>query len=279
MRRLGLNQLILLGACVITIVLLGFARTTPTKGVTPEKAEQPQGVPIESVINEERNSLSAGQSGVVASLEQSIKGESDIVRRGILYDSLVAYLGYTGKYVLAAYYAQDKATHGNGSATDWMAAGERYRTAASFQQHEDHLPAVYAAAIACFDKALQLEPGNLDAMTGKGISMVDDGQHNPMDGIAILKEVEAADSNHINVQLALADFAVRSQQYDKAIERYSKVLRQKPEYYAIHLSLAELYNAQHDTANVIVHLEAYSAITDDPVMKAEIDQEIANLKK
>lgn len=278
MRRLGFNQLILLGACVVTIVLLGFASTTPSKGVTAEVAEKPQGIPIESVITEERNSLTAEQSGVIASLEQTIKGEGDIVRRGILYDSLVAYLGFSGKYVLAAFYAEDKAKHGNGSGTDWVNAGERYRTAASFQQHEDHLPAVFEAAIACFQKALQLEPTNLDAKTGLGISMVD-GTNNPMDGITILKEVEAADSTHINVQLALADFAVRSQQYDKAIERYSKVLRLKPEYYAIHLSLAELYNAKHDTANVIVHLEAYSAITDDPVMKAEIDQEINNLKK
>lgn len=278
MRRLGFNQLILLGACVITIVLLGFASTTPSKGVTAEVAEKPQGIPIESVITEERNSLTAEQSGVIASLEQTIKEEGDIVRRGILYDSLVAYLGVSGKYVLAAFYAEDKAKHGNGSGTDWVNAGERYRTAASFQQHEDHLPAVFGSAIACFQKALQLEPANLDAKTGLGISMVD-GTNNPMDGITILKEVEAADSTHINVQLALADFAVRSQQYDKAIERYSKVLRLKPEYYAIHLSLAELYNAKHDTANVIVHLEAYSAITDDPVMKAEIDQEINNLKK
>lgn len=279
MRRLGLNQLILLGACVLIIVLLGFARTTPTSRPAPEVAETQQGVPIENVVAEERNSLSAEEAGVVASLEQAIKGESDIVHRGILYDSLVQYLGYTGKYVLAAFYAEDKAKHGNGSGVDWMVAGERYRSAASFQKHEDHLPAIFASAIACFDKALQLDPTNLDAKVGKGISLVDDGQHNPMDGIAILKEVEAADSNHINVQLALADFAVRSQQYDKAIERYSKVLKLKPEYYAIHLSLAELYSAQYDTANVIVHLEAYSAVTDDPVMKAEIDQEIANLKK
>jgi tetratricopeptide (TPR) repeat protein len=227
---------------------------------------------------EERNSLTAEQSGVVASLEHSVHGESDIVRRGILYDSLVAYLGYSGKYVLAAFYAEDKAKHGNGSGTDWVTAGERYRTAASFQQHEDHLPAVFASAIACFEKALQLEPNNLDAKTGLGISMVD-GTNDPMSGIKVLQGVEAIDSTHINAQLALADFAVRSQQYDKAIERYSKVLRLKPEYYAIHLSLAELYNAKHDTANVIVHLEAYSVITDDPVMKAEIDQEIENLKK
>jgi tetratricopeptide (TPR) repeat protein len=278
MRSLGRHQLILLGACVLTIVLLGFASTIPTKGTVPETAEQPAGVPLEEVVKEERNSLKPDQSGVIASLEQAIGAEGDVVRRGILYDSLVQYLGYSGKYVLAAFYAEEKAKSNNGSGTDWMNAGERYRSAASFQQHEDHLPSIYKAAIDCFNKALRLEPGNLDAKTGLGISMVD-GTNDPMQGITILKEVEAADSNHINVQLALADFAVRSQQYDKAIERFTRVLKLKPEYYAIHLSLAELYNAQHDTANVVMHLEAYSAITDDPVMKAEIDQEIANLKK
>jgi tetratricopeptide (TPR) repeat protein len=147
-----------------------------------------------------------------------------------------------------------------------------------FQEHEDHLPAIYESAIRCFKKALELEPDNLDAKTGLGISMVD-GTNDPMAGITILREVEAADSTHINVQLALADFAVRSEQYDKAIERYTRVLRMKPEYYAIHLSLAELYDQKHDTANVILHLEAYSSVTDDPVMKAEIDKAIESLKE
>ncbi len=280
MRSLGRNQLILLGACVLTIVLLSFASTIPSHRNSAEVAEEQHapGIPLEEVVKEERNSLKPDQSGVIASLEQAIKGEADVVRRGILYDSLIQYLGFSGKYVLAAAYAQERAERNNGSGTDWMNAGERFRSAASFQKHEDHLDPIYKAAIACFEKALQLDPTNLDAKTGLGISIVD-GTNDPMSGIEVLKSVEAADSNHINVQLALADFAVRSEQYDKAIERYSRVLKLKPEYYAIHLSLAELYSVQSDTANVIVHLEAYSAITDDPVMKAEIDQEIANLKK
>lgn len=277
MRNLGRNQLILLGACVVVIVLLGFVSTTPS-GKRPEVSVEAKGVSLEEVIKEERNSLRPEEAGAVASLEQAITGESDIVIRGQLYDSLVKYLGRSSKYVLASYYAEQKAEKNNGSGTDWMAAGERYRSAASFQEHEDHLPALYESAIRCFRKALDLDPTNLDAKTGLGISIVD-GTNDPMSGITILREVEAADSNHINVQLALADFAVRSQQYDKAIERYNRVLRLKPEYYAIHLSLAELYDAKHDTANVIMHLEAYSAVTDDPVMKAEIDQAISNLKK
>lgn len=277
MRNLGRSQWVILVACVLTIVLLSFANTTPSASKMPEVAQQPSGMSLEEVVKEERNSLKADQSGVIASLEQAIGSENDIVHRGQLYDSLVKYLGSSGKYVLASFYAEQKAKQNNGSGSDWMAAGERYRSAASFQQHEEHLPPLYESAVRCFTKALELEPANLDAKVGLGIAIVD-GTNDPMKGITLLREVEAADSNHVNVQLALADFAVRSKQYDKAIERYKRVLRLKPELYAIHLSLAELFEAQNDTTQVIFHLEAYAAVTDDPVMKAEIEKALDNLR-
>lgn len=275
MGSLGRNQIIVLAACVITIVLLSFVSTSPSGKKTPT-AEQSTGIPLDEVLKEERSSLQPDQSGIVASFEQTIKAESDIIRRGVLYDSLVRYLGSSSKFVLAAFYAEEKAKANAGSGTDWMSAGERYRQAASFQQHEDHLPPLYEASIRCFRKALELEPDNLDAKTGLGIALVD-GTNDPMAGITLLREVEAKDSTHINTQLALAEFAIRSQQYDKAIERFSKVLRLQPDMYAIHLSLAELYDAKQDTAMVIHHLKAYSAVTDDPVMKAEIDKAVEGL--
>lgn len=277
MRNLGRSQWVILGSCVLAIVLLSFANTTPSASTQVEIAQQPSGLSLEEVFNEERSSLKADQSGVIASFEQTMSSEKDIVRRGQVYDSLVKYLGGSGKYVLAAFYAEQKAKQNNGSGSDWMAAGERYRSAASFQQHEEHLPPLYESAVRCFSKALELEPTNLDAKVGLGIAIVD-GTNDPMKGITLLREVEAADSNHVNVQLALADFAVRSKQYDKAIERYNRVLKMKPGLYAIHLSLAELYEAQNDTTQVIVHLEAYAGLTDDPVMKAEIVKALENLK-
>lgn len=277
-RSLGRSQWIVLAACAVTIVLLSFVSTSPSKGKSPEVAQTVKGIPLEEVVKEERSSLQPDQSGVVASLEQAIRSESDIVRRGLLYDSLVKYLGATGKYVLASYYAEDKAKRNGGSGSDWTAAGERYRMAASFQRHEDHLPPLYDAAIRCFRKALELEPGNLDAKTGLGIAIVD-GTTNPMDGITLLREVEAIDSTHIDMQLALGEFAMRSQQYDKAIDRFNRVLRMRPEMYAIHLSLAELYDVKQDTAMVIYHLKAYSQVTDDPVMKAEIEKAVESLQR
>jgi tetratricopeptide (TPR) repeat protein len=277
MRKPGPTQLGVLIACALTVVLLSFVNTVPKAKPQTEAHVEHSGLDLNAIIEEEKSLLKADQAGVVASLETAIHNETDLVRRGEMYDSLVKVLGAYGRYAFAAYYAEEKAKQNHGSGSDWMAAGERYRSACSFQKDEAHLPPLYESAIRCFTQALQLEPGNLDAKVGLGIAIVD-GTSDPMKGITILREVEAADSNHINMQLALADFAVRSKQYDKAIARFEHVLRIKPEYYAIHLSLAELFEAQNNTQKVIYHLEAYAAVTDDPVMKAEIEKVLENLK-
>jgi len=91
--------------------------------------------------------------------------------------------------------------------------------------------------------------------------------------------VEVADSTHVNVQLALADFAVQSQQYDKAIERYSKAIRLKPEYYGIRLNLAELYQVKGDTAAAIQQLELYVQKETDPLVRNDVENAIRQLRK
>lgn len=276
MRSLGRNQFIVLGACVLIIVLLSFVSTSPSKGKTPMMEETVKGVPIADLMKEERTLLKPDEAAVVASFEGSIGSERDVIHRGVLYDSLIAYLGASEKYILAAHFADEKAQKNSGSGADWTNAGERFRQAASFQDQQDHSKTLYGEAIRCFNKALELDPGNLDAKTGLGIAIVD-GTSDPMQGITILREVEAADSTHINMQLALADFAIRSQQYDRAIERYNRVLRMKPEMYALHLSLAEAYDAKGDTAMVVYHLKQYSTLTDDPQMKQMVDDAIKDL--
>src|ERR1044071_9518579 len=173
MRSLGRNQLIVLGACVVIIVLLSFVSTSPSQGKSPVMEETVKGVPIADLIKDERSSLKPDEAAVLASFEGSIGSERDVIHRGVLYDSLIAYLGASEKYVLAAHYADEKAFKNSGSGTDWTNAGERFRQAASFQDKQDHSKTLTDKDIRCFNKALELDPGNLDAKTGLGIAIVD----------------------------------------------------------------------------------------------------------
>lgn len=64
---------------------------------------------------------------------------------------------------------------------------------------------------------------------------------NPMEGITILRELEAKDSTNTDVQYWLGVFSVRSGQVEKAIKRYNTVLRLEPDYLAAYIDLGGLY--------------------------------------
>jgi predicted Zn-dependent protease len=51
---------------------------------------------------------------------------------------------------------------------------------------------------------------------------------NPMEGITILRELVAKDSNNVDAHLYLGMFSVKSNQIDKAIKRFDKVLALRP---------------------------------------------------
>ena len=51
---------------------------------------------------------------------------------------------------------------------------------------------------------------------------------NPMDGIKLLRELVAKDSNNVDAHLYLGMFSVKSNQIDKAINRFDKVLALRP---------------------------------------------------
>ena len=52
---------------------------------------------------------------------------------------------------------------------------------------------------------------------------------NPMEGITILRELIAKDSNNVDAQYYLGLFSVRSGQIDKAMNRFRKVLEIRPD--------------------------------------------------
>lgn len=194
-----------------------------------------------------------------------------------MFDSLIRLCGYSKEYAFAAWASEQKAVKNNGSDADWQVAGERYQTAASFQEDQQNVPALYEAAERCFNKAMEIQPKNLDAKVGLAICVVQSGG-DPMSGIKMLLEVVAADSTNVNAQLALGDFSVKRGAPDKAIVRYSAALRLRPDYYALHLSLAEQYEALGDTASAISHLEAYVEKETDPLVKNDVENAIRRLR-
>ncbi|MCZ2128761.1 MAG: tetratricopeptide repeat protein [Bacteroidia bacterium] len=77
------------------------------------------------------------------------------------------------------------------------------------------------------DKILTHNPKNLDAKTLKGYVLVRT-QPAPMQGIAVLQEVLQEDPNNLDALYILGDFSIESGQFEKALERFKKLLSLQP---------------------------------------------------
>ncbi len=278
MRRLSASQWLVIGAAAVCTVLLSFVSTTAPGPEAPAVMQhEGHAHTLEEQVAEARKRLPAEAAAHVNAIEGAIATNRDHVRRGQMYDSLIRFVGMRKEPVLAAWLAEQKAIKNSGSGSDWQYAGERYRSSALFQQDPDNGPALFEAAIRCFGKALELEPKNLDAKVGLGITYVQ-GSQDPMQGIAMLLEVVEADSTNINAHLALGDFSMQRGAPDKAIARYSAALRLRPDLYALHVSLGDAYKELGDTVNALRHYEEYVKMETDPVVKNNVENEIRKLR-
>ncbi len=76
---------------------------------------------------------------------------------------------------------------------------------------------------------------------------------NPMEGIMMLRELVEKDSVNIEAQYWLGVFAVKSGQFERAIERFEKVLRINPNYLAATIDLGGVYLEMSDTEKAMVY--------------------------
>jgi len=99
-----------------------------------------------------------------------------------------------------------------------------------------------------------------------------------MKGITMLREIEKTDSNNVKLQMNFALFSVRSQQWDKAITRFNKVLKIDSTYIEAYLHLADAYEQQGNKPKTIDMLEKYVANTNDVTSRQEVKKYIQQLK-
>ncbi len=157
-------------------------------------------------------------------------------------------------------------------------AGDRYYYSVRFIKDNNEIPALYQSAIRCYEKAIEKDAKNVDAKIQLAACLVEIGT-DPMKGIGLLREVEKTDSNNVKLQLTFAFFSVKSQQWDKAIKRFNKVLEIDPLYIEAYLHLADAYEQQGQTNKTIEMLEKYASVTDDAMAKNEVLKYIEQLKK
>jgi len=193
------------------------------------------------------------------------------------YEALAHQWEHAGYFTIAGDYLRQKA---NAFPTyeNYMEAGQALFNALNTDTTETMQVNLVYSSRYCFEKALELKPGDLDAQIGLATVLVQ-GTNEPMQGIAMLRAVLEKEPLNTKANLELGRFSMMSGQYDKAIERFTAVLQKDSLHLQSRYFLAEGYLGNSDTAAAIGQLEKIIEIEQDTSVKNRIRLYINYLKK
>jgi len=135
-------------------------------------------------------------------------------------------------------------------------------------------------ALDLFERSLKLNPANDSTAVGLGaVYLFGTVSPNPMEGIQKIRNVVEKDSTNTYAHMTLGQASVLSGQLDKAIERFSKVVRLQPSNLEALLSLAEAYERHGDNEQAVIWYKRSLPFANIPGLKQEVERRITSLSK
>ncbi|MBS1743020.1 MAG: tetratricopeptide repeat protein [Bacteroidetes bacterium] len=281
------KQFIMAGAGVLIVAILFiFGRTTahqkPVKNSTPEK---PTGsFDIEKFILSAKQQLPPSQAYYLDSLENSVK-RGDVHTQQLTTYSLIAKFWKDSARLFEPYaFWTSKAAKLDNSEKNLTFAGQLFLDNLRGEHDLPKLNWEKAEAISLFEKAIELNPDNDSLKVGLGSCYVFGAAANggdpqeTMKGIQQLLSVVRKDSNNMKAQLVLGVGGFVSGQYDKAIDRFKKVIAREPSNVEANLFLADSYAATGNKEEAIKWYTISKGLFDNADYRNQIDERIKSLK-
>lgn len=282
------QQLIVAGSGVLLFCLIYFfGRTVPKKdpnAAAPTAAAgnaAAQSIDLKSILESSKAQLTPAQQAFVSQLESAVVRGNVKEQQIKVYRQLAGFWRDSAHLLLPyAYYTAEASKLENSEKSLTFAA--HYFLNELRRQNESGIKKWMAGeAKELFEKALVLNPANDSSKVGLGSCYLF-GQisETPMQGIQMILEVANRDPANMYAQFMLGMGGLESQQFDKAIERLSKVVAAQPENLEAVLGLAESFERKGDKTNAIKWYEASKRFfANDKQILQEIDARIALLKK
>ena len=265
------QQLLLVaGAAALTIALY----LAPQKVKQEKKTSGTEVSDFESQLNAAKSGLQRQEAAMISALESQLDKETGNLS---LMDSLGGRWDAFRKPGIAAHYFEAHARQDE-SEKNWLNAAYRYFDA--FQSTTDSAlqKEMVESAIRCYENVLRINPENLDAKTDLGVCYAE-GTSNPMQGIMMLREVVNKNPEHENAQFNLGVLSMRSGQYEKAAERFQRVLSINPKRKEMYLMAGRAYMLAGNMEKAAENFEKLKKETADAALVAEANNYINQLNK
>ena len=178
--------------------------------------------------NHNQPSLSKEQLTQLANWKNAISSSTNKEKKIIFADSVANLFKSTNQFDSVAFYTAQMSEWKPGI-NSWMKAGNTYLFAARFAINREKLEQSVKNARGYFNKVLDQKEDFLDAKAqmAQTYLMVPNKQ-NPMQGVQMLLQVVQKDQNNQLALFTLGERSIQVGKYDKAIERFEKLLSINP---------------------------------------------------
>lgn len=280
------KQLILAGTGVLAVIFLFlFGRTSEPKKPEPQQPlkNEVASFNIEEYINAAKQKLSPSQLLYVSALENSVKRGDVHTQQHKAYNDLAAFWKDSVPVFEAYAFYITKSAELDNSEKNLTFAAQLFLENLRSEHDEAKLNWETKQAISLFEQAIAINPDNDDLKIGLGSSYVFGTARNgdpqqTMKGIQQLLTVVRKDSNNMKAQMVLGVGGYVSGQYDKAIERFKKVIDHDPNNVEAIAFLADTYAAVGNKEEAVKWYNISKRLVNNPRYSQEVDERIRLMK-
>jgi len=262
------------------------AENMPAKGELSSLQTEQNNTPSVSVNFEQltanlKSKLSESIKDSVQILEQELAAaQTDVGRSEVL--KKLAQKWEAARYVEVASYFYKQVAEADSSSTNWENAAEKMGLA--FRVADDSTMRVFLLenAIVAYQNALAFDTANLNIKTNLAACYLEGYPNSPpqiMQGVFMLRDVTVVDSVNVPANFMLGRMAIVSGQFDKAIQRFERVIRAEPTNAEAYYLLADTYLAVGQKEKAIEALKKCKKLIKNPTFADEIDKYINKIIK
>ena len=280
------KQTILAGVGIIAVALLFIlGRTTDTKKPIADVSGSSniKSFDVQHFIEDAKKKLSPSQALDITKLENGISRGDVPTQQVQAYNGLANFWKDSIRLFEPYLFYLSKAAKLDYSEKSLTFAAQLFLEALRGEPDEAKLNWETTEAISLFESALKLDPGNDDLRIGLGSCYVygkgrNGNPEETMKGIQELLAVARKDSNNMKAQIVLGVGGLVSGQFDKALERFQRVLKNEPNNQEAIAYLADAYAAKGNKAEAIKWYTISKRLVNNPHYSEEVDKRINSLK-
>ncbi|MEH0158525.1 tetratricopeptide repeat protein [Limibacter armeniacum] len=273
------SQVIVLAASAVVVVGLALM----PRAVVKNNNKQVEGTTAEAAAPAQKDTQpTTHQANIPAEVLSNIEAQKEVYntagderekRAGL--DELIATFKEINRYDSAAYYAEQFSIEYPKSAYI-LKAGDIYYEAFTFALDAEKVAEMAKKTQQLFEKYLEANPKDLDVKVKLGMTYVPTA--NPMQGIAMIREVLNEEPDQKLALFNLGLLAIQSGQFDKGVGRFKRLTELDKEDMQSWFYLGLCYKETGKEAEAIEVLEHVKKNVKEPQIITSVNQYLEELK-